>query len=39
MNFRVAQLHGFWHVFAHVAPIFFERGIANAETGVILLQI
>ncbi|KAF3340594.1 hypothetical protein FCM35_KLT09438 [Carex littledalei] len=34
-NFRVAQLHGFRRVFAHVAPIFFERGIANAETGEI----
>ncbi|XP_078158683.1 uncharacterized protein LOC144554229 isoform X2 [Carex rostrata] len=34
-NFRVAQLYGFRRVFAHVAPIFFERGIANAETGEI----
>ncbi|KAJ3676114.1 hypothetical protein LUZ60_003526 [Juncus effusus] len=32
-NFRVAQLCGFRRVFAHVAPIFFERGIANVETG------
>ncbi|URD88859.1 hypothetical protein MUK42_27310 [Musa troglodytarum] len=32
-NFRVAVLRGFRRVFAHVAPIFFERGIANEETG------
>ncbi|WOL04026.1 hypothetical protein Cni_G12747 [Canna indica] len=31
-NFRVAVLRGFRRVFAHVAPIFFERGIANEET-------
>ncbi|XP_074571488.1 uncharacterized protein LOC141828038 isoform X2 [Curcuma longa] len=32
-NFRVAVLRGFRRVFAHVAPIFFERGIANEATG------
>ncbi|GAY35808.1 hypothetical protein CUMW_018690 [Citrus unshiu] len=32
INFRVAKLHGFRRVFAHVAPIFFERGIAKPET-------
>ncbi|GKV51377.1 hypothetical protein SLEP1_g58042 [Rubroshorea leprosula] len=32
INFRVARLNGFRRVFAHVAPIFFERGIANPET-------
>ncbi|ONK63384.1 uncharacterized protein A4U43_C07F14570 [Asparagus officinalis] len=32
-NFRVGVLRGFRRVFAHVAPIFFERGIANQETG------
>ncbi|CAN8231900.1 unnamed protein product [Cochlearia groenlandica] len=31
-NFRVAKLHGFRRVFAHTAPIFFERGIANLYT-------
>ncbi|KAF3795712.1 hypothetical protein EJ110_NYTH04384 [Nymphaea thermarum] len=31
-NFRTAVLHGFRRVFGHVAPIFFERGIAKAET-------
>ncbi|KAG2263367.1 hypothetical protein Bca52824_070446 [Brassica carinata] len=31
-NFRVAKLQGFRRVFAHAAPIFFERGIANLET-------
>ncbi|KAG0489780.1 hypothetical protein HPP92_006643 [Vanilla planifolia] len=31
-NFRVAVLRGFRRVFAHVAPIFFERGIAKEET-------
>ncbi|XP_010551082.1 PREDICTED: uncharacterized protein LOC104821787 [Tarenaya hassleriana] len=31
-NFRVAKLNGFRRVFAHVAPIFFERGIAKPET-------
>nr|DAD38155.1 TPA_asm: hypothetical protein HUJ06_008796 [Nelumbo nucifera] len=35
MNFRVAKLKGFRRVFAHAAPIFFERGIANPETGEI----
>lgn len=33
INFRVAALRGFRRVFAHVAPIFFERGIAIEETG------
>ncbi|XP_042426682.1 uncharacterized protein LOC122014511 [Zingiber officinale] len=32
-NFRIAVLRGFRRVFAHVAPIFFERGIANEATG------
>ncbi|KAK9059424.1 hypothetical protein SSX86_022044 [Deinandra increscens subsp. villosa] len=32
VNFRVAKLNGFRRVFAHVAPIFFERGIAKPET-------
>ncbi|KAF3961556.1 hypothetical protein ACB098_02G052900 [Castanea mollissima] len=32
INFRVAKLNGFRRVFAHVAPIFFERGIAKLET-------
>ncbi|KAH9683611.1 hypothetical protein KPL71_027739 [Citrus sinensis] len=32
INFRVAKLRGFRRVFAHVAPIFFERGIAKPET-------
>lgn len=31
-NFRVGKLQGFRRVFAHVAPIFFERGIAKPET-------
>ncbi|XP_024030003.1 uncharacterized protein LOC21388715 isoform X1 [Morus notabilis] len=31
-DFRVARLNGFQRVFAHVAPIFFERGIAKPET-------
>ncbi|KAL2651771.1 hypothetical protein R1flu_019899 [Riccia fluitans] len=31
-NFRVGILHGFRRVFAHVAPVFLERGIANVET-------
>lgn len=31
----MAQLRGFRRVFAHTAPVFFERGIANAETGEI----
>ena len=34
MNFRVARLNGFRRVFAHVAPIFFERGVAKPETKV-----
>ncbi|KAG5555152.1 hypothetical protein RHGRI_012626 [Rhododendron griersonianum] len=32
VDFRVARLNGFRRVFAHTAPIFFERGIANPET-------
>ncbi|OMO53607.1 phosphatase 2C (PP2C)-like protein [Corchorus capsularis] len=32
LNFRVAKLNGFRRVFAHVAPIFFDRGIAKPET-------
>uniref|UniRef100_A0A7N0URP9 Uncharacterized protein n=1 Tax=Kalanchoe fedtschenkoi TaxID=63787 RepID=A0A7N0URP9_KALFE len=32
INFRVGRLNGFRRVYAHVAPIFFERGIANPET-------
>ncbi|TMX02986.1 hypothetical protein EJD97_018803 [Solanum chilense] len=32
INFRMAKLSGFRRVFAHVAPIFFERGIAKPET-------
>ncbi|CAK9138941.1 unnamed protein product [Ilex paraguariensis] len=32
INFRVAKLNDFRRVFAHVTPIFFERGIANPET-------
>ncbi|CAN6360419.1 unnamed protein product [Urochloa humidicola] len=31
-GFRVAALRGFRRVFAHVAPIFFERGIAVEAT-------
>ncbi|KAL6845017.1 hypothetical protein ACP4OV_025190 [Aristida adscensionis] len=31
-NFRVAALRGFRRVFAHAAPIFFERGIAVEAT-------
>ncbi|GAB4843065.1 hypothetical protein Ancab_013044 [Ancistrocladus abbreviatus] len=31
-NFRVGRLKGFRRVFAHVAPIFFERGIAKPDT-------
>ncbi|XP_010449862.1 PREDICTED: uncharacterized protein LOC104732032 [Camelina sativa] len=31
-NFRIAKLQGFRRVFAHSAPIFFERGIANPVT-------
>ncbi|XP_078445127.1 uncharacterized protein LOC144714282 [Wolffia australiana] len=34
-NFRVAILRGFRRVFAHAAPVFFERGIAKPETGEI----
>ncbi|KAK4265815.1 hypothetical protein QN277_026817 [Acacia crassicarpa] len=32
VNFRVARLNEFRRVFAHVAPVFFERGIAKPET-------
>ncbi|KAL1184228.1 hypothetical protein E1A91_A01G030400v1 [Gossypium mustelinum] len=32
LNFRVAKLKGFRRVFAHAAPIFFDRGIAKPET-------
>ncbi|PON88228.1 Butirosin biosynthesis [Trema orientale] len=32
INFRVARLNGFRRLFAHAAPIFFERGIAKPET-------
>ncbi|XP_073134231.1 uncharacterized protein [Henckelia pumila] len=32
INFRIAKLCGFRRVFAHAAPIFFERGIALPET-------
>ncbi|KAJ3696369.1 hypothetical protein LUZ61_000074 [Rhynchospora tenuis] len=35
LNFRLAQLPHFRRVFAHVAPIFFERAIANPLTGEI----
>lgn len=31
-NFRKARLNGWRRVFAHAAPIFFERGIARLET-------
>lgn len=34
INFRVARLNGFRRVFAHVTPVFFERGIAKPETMV-----
>lgn len=34
IKFRVARLTGFRRVFAHAAPIFFERGIAKPETKV-----
>ncbi|XP_022864059.1 uncharacterized protein LOC111384070 isoform X2 [Olea europaea var. sylvestris] len=32
INFRMTKLSGFRRVFAHVAPIFFEHGIAKPET-------
>ncbi|OIW13726.1 hypothetical protein TanjilG_17905 [Lupinus angustifolius] len=32
LNFRTARLNDFRRVFAHVAPVFFERGIAKPET-------
>ncbi|CAG9463442.1 unnamed protein product [Pedinophyceae sp. YPF-701] len=31
-NFRIGRVTGFRRVFAHVAPIFFETGIARMET-------
>mmetsp|Transcript_69011 Transcript_69011/g.218260 ORF Transcript_69011/g.218260 Transcript_69011/m.218260 type:complete len:297 (+) Transcript_69011:155-1045(+) len=31
-NFRAAKLRGWRRVFAHTAPIFFERGIARMDT-------
>ncbi|PUZ54958.1 hypothetical protein GQ55_5G173600 [Panicum hallii var. hallii] len=34
-GFRVAALRGFRRVFAHAAPIFFERGIAVEATKVV----
>ncbi|KAG6398622.1 hypothetical protein SASPL_140089 [Salvia splendens] len=37
INFRIAKLNGFRRVFAHAAPIFFERGIAKPETKVVFL--
>lgn len=33
-NFREAILRDFRRVFAHVAPVFLDRGIANVETKV-----
>ncbi|XP_058083083.1 uncharacterized protein LOC131231024 [Magnolia sinica] len=35
INFRMGKLHGFRRIFCHVAPIFFDRGIAKEETGEI----
>ncbi|KAK1591770.1 hypothetical protein Q3G72_013381 [Acer saccharum] len=32
IDFRLAKLNGFRRVYAHAAPIFFERGIAKPET-------
>ncbi|KAK7329490.1 hypothetical protein VNO77_23660 [Canavalia gladiata] len=32
VNFRIVRLNQFRRVFAHVAPVFFERGIAKPET-------
>ena len=31
-GFRLVRVHGYRRVFAHAAAVFFERGIANAET-------
>jgi len=31
-NFRKAIIYDYRRVFAHIAPIFFERGIANRDT-------
>ena len=31
-NFRTARVKGWRRVFAHTAPVFFERGIARPET-------
>ncbi|KAL4568212.1 hypothetical protein LXL04_023819 [Taraxacum kok-saghyz] len=39
INFQVAKLNGFRRVFAHVAPIFFERGIAKPETKISSLSV
>ena len=36
-GFRVAALRGFRRVFAHAAPIFFERGIAVEATKVLTI--
>ena len=35
-NFRVAVLRDFRRVFAHVAPVFLDRGIANVKTKVLV---
>ncbi|KAM2001650.1 hypothetical protein ACFX15_025463 [Malus domestica] len=32
INFRESRLNGFRRVYAHMAPIFFERGIAKPDT-------
>lgn len=34
IKFRESRLNGFRRVYAHMAPIFFERGIAKPETKV-----
>lgn len=39
INFRIAKLNGFRRVFAHAAPIFFERGIAKPETKVVFCSM
>jgi hypothetical protein len=31
-NFKTVRLKGWRRVFAHTAPVFFQRGIASAET-------
>lgn len=38
-NFRLARLNGFRRVFAHAAPIFFQRGIAKPQTKVLLIAL